>query len=70
MISNLPLEQLLIETDAPYLAPEPHRGKRNEPAFVLHIADKIAEIKSRTPQEVAAATTENAARLFSWGESV
>ena len=70
VISNLPLEQLLIETDAPYLAPEPHRGKRNEPAFVLHIADKIAEIKSRTPQEVAAATTENAARLFSWGESV
>jgi TatD DNase family protein len=70
VISNLPLEQLLIETDAPYLAPEPHRGKRNEPAFVLHIADKIAKIKSYTPQEVAAATTENAARLFSWGESV
>ena len=70
MISNLPLERLLIETDAPYLAPEPHRGKRNEPAFVIHIADKIAEIKSRTPQEVAAATTENAARLLSWGESV
>ena len=70
VIGNLPLERLLIETDSPYLTPEPHRGKRNEPAFVLHIADKIAEIKSRTPQEVAAATTENAARLFSWGESV
>lgn len=70
VIANLPLERLLIETDAPYLTPEPHRGKRNEPAFVTHIADKIAEIRSRTPQEVAAATTENAARLFSWGESV
>ena len=70
VIGNLPLERLLIETDSPYLTPEPHRGKRNEPAFVVHIADKIAEIKSRTPQEVAAATTENAARLFSWGETV
>jgi len=70
VISNLPIERLLLETDAPYLAPEPYRGKRNEPAFVLHIADKIAEIKSRTPQEIAAITTENAARLFSWEESV
>ncbi len=70
IIASLPLESLLIETDAPYLAPEPVRGKRNEPAFVAHIADKIAEIQSRSPQEIAARTTANAARLFSWGESV
>ena len=65
-----PADRILLETDAPYLTPEPQRGKRNEPAFVTHIADKIAEIKSRSPQEVASATSKNAARLFSWGESV
>ncbi len=70
IVAALPIERLLIETDAPYLAPHPHRGKRNESAFVAHIADKIAEIKSITPQEVASITTANAARLFSWGEFV
>jgi len=70
MVAQLPLEQLLIETDAPYLAPHPHRGKRNEPAFVYEIADKIAQLQSRSLEEVAAVTTANAARLFSWGEVV
>lgn len=70
VIARLPLDRLLIETDAPFLAPIPHRGKRNEPAFVSHIADKIAEIHSHTPQKVAMLTTKNASRLFSWGEAL
>jgi TatD DNase family protein len=68
IIRQLPLDRILIETDAPFLAPVPHRGKRNEPAYVLHIADKIAEIHSKSPAEVAALTTSNAARLFAWGD--
>ena len=68
--AGLPLDRLLIETDSPFLAPSPNRGKRNEPAFVANIADKIAEIKSCTKQEVAAVTTKNAARLFAWEETV
>ncbi len=63
----IPLERLLVETDAPFLAPVPQRGRRNEPAFVGHIADKIAEIHSIHPEEVAAITTANAQRLFAWG---
>jgi TatD DNase family protein len=67
IIRQLPLERLLIETDSPFLAPVPHRGKRNEPAFVTHIADKIAEIHMTTREHVAEITTSNAARLFGWG---
>ena len=70
MFAQLSLDYLLIETDGPYLSPHPHRGKRNEPAFVYEIADKIAGLQSRSREEVAAATTKNAARLFSWGEVV
>ncbi|MBI5963578.1 MAG: TatD family hydrolase [Chloroflexi bacterium] len=68
IIRQLPLDKLLIETDSPFLAPVPHRGKRNEPVFVHHIADKIAEIHSKSPAEIAAITTANAARLFAWGD--
>ena len=68
MIQSLPLERLLIETDSPFLSPVPFRGKRNEPAFVHHIADKIAEIHSKSPAEIAEITTVNAARLFAWGD--
>ncbi|GAB1469729.1 TatD family hydrolase [Chloroflexota bacterium] len=68
MIKKLPEERILIETDSPFLAPVPFRGKRNEPAFVLHIADKIAEIHSKSPAEIAAITTANADRLFAWGD--
>jgi len=66
IIYQLPITYLLIETDSPFLAPVPHRGKRNEPAFVGEIADKIAEVKSISKEEVAAVTTQNAARLFLW----
>jgi len=67
IISQLPLERILIETDAPFLTPVPHRGKRNEPAFVAYIADKIAEIHKTTREQVAKITAENAERLFGWG---
>ncbi len=67
VIRQLPLTQLLLETDSPFLTPVPHRGKRNEPAFVAHIADKIAEIHMTTREQVAEITTANAASLFGWG---
>jgi TatD DNase family protein len=68
IIRQLPLDKILIETDSPFLAPVPFRGKRNEPAYVGHIADKIAEIHSKSPAEIASITTANAARLFAWGD--
>lgn len=68
IISQIPLERLLIETDSPFLSPKPVREKRNEPSYILHIADKIAEIHSKSPAEIAAITTANAARLFAWGD--
>jgi len=60
----LPLDRLLVETDAPYLAPMPNRGKRNEPAFVAHTAAFLAELRGETPARMADITTENFFRLF------
>jgi TatD DNase family protein len=65
VIKTVPLDRLLVETDAPYLAPVPHRGKTNEPAFVVHTAALLAELKGVTPDALATATTENFFRLFS-----
>jgi TatD DNase family protein len=61
---SVPLERMLIETDAPYLAPVPHRGKRNEPAFVRHTAEAIAALKGVSLEDVMTVTSRNAARLF------
>ena len=64
VIRTVPLDRLLVETDAPFLAPMPHRGKTNEPAFVVHTARMLAELKGVSEGELAAATTENFFRLF------
>ena len=64
IIQTVPLDRLLLETDAPYLAPVPHRGKTNEPAYVVHTAAMLAELKGIGSEEIAAATSENFVRLF------
>jgi TatD DNase family protein len=60
----LPLEKILIETDSPYLAPQPYRGKRNEPAYVAEVAKSLASVRNLAPDELAAATAENFRGLF------
>jgi TatD DNase family protein len=62
----VPADRFVIETDAPYLAPEPRRGRRNEPAYVRYIAERIAHERQVTLEEIAVQTTANAARLFGW----
>lgn len=64
IVATVPSDRLLIETDAPFLAPQPYRGKRNEPAYVRFVADAIAVIRESTVEEIAASTTANARRLF------
>ena len=63
-LPHLPLDRIVLETDAPYLAPVPCRGKRNEPAFLVHTAQRIADILQMPVEELAAATTANAKSLF------
>ena len=64
ILPKIPLDRLVLETDAPYLTPEPHRGKRNEPAFTTYVADKMADILGMSRDEVESLTTQNANRLF------
>jgi TatD DNase family protein len=62
---DLPADRILVETDAPFLAPPPYRGKRNEPSFVVHTAAVLAEVRGVSPEKIAEQTTENFFRLFS-----
>ena len=64
IVKTVPLDRILVETDAPYLTPVPYRGKRNEPAYVRHVAEKIAEIHGLSVKDVEEATTQNAQRVF------
>ena len=66
VVTCLPLNRIVIETDAPFLTPHPFRGKRNEPAYVRLVADKIAELQGLDREVVATQTTSNAERLFNW----
>ena len=64
--SNIPLEYLLLETDDPYLAPVPYRGKENQPLYVTYVASKIAKLRNTTTEEIAKITTINAERIFNF----
>ena len=64
VVKEVPLDRIIVETDAPYLSPVPNRGKRNEPAWVRHVAEKVAEVKGLTYEEVALATLTNTKILY------
>ncbi len=63
-VEYIPLERIVLETDCPYMAPEPSRGTRNDSSRLVHVAAKVAELKGMTVQEVIRTTTENAERLY------
>ncbi len=64
LVKDIPLEHIVLETDAPFLAPAPHRGKRNEPAYTKLVAEKLAEVKTISVEDVAAITSQNAVKIF------
>jgi len=64
VVAGLPLEAIVLETDCPYLTPAPHRGKRNEPAYVAYVADKVAEVYDKSREEISAVTDRNFARAM------
>jgi len=64
VVVEVPLEKMMVETDSPYLSPKPHRGKKNEPAYVVHVAEKIAELKEMSLEEVSECATNTALGLF------
>ena len=70
LAASIPLSGMVLETDAPFLTPHPHRGKRNEPAFILLIAEKIADLNNKPLDQIAEITSNNADRLFEWGAKV
>jgi TatD DNase family protein len=70
LVAALPLDSLLVETDAPFLTPHPYRGQRNEPAHVALVGEKIAELHHKSVSEVADTTSRNAQKLFQWGDTV
>lgn len=65
VITEISLENLVLETDAPYLSPVPHRGKRNESSYIKHVAQRVADIKMVAIEEIARITTQNAEKIFS-----
>lgn len=64
VVQNMPLDRLMVETDAPYMAPEPHRGKRCDSSMIKHVLEKIAELRNITPEEAGEITAANARRFF------
>ena len=64
ILKLVPLEKILIETDSPYLTPEPNRGKRNDSRNVIYVAQKIAEVKQKSLEEIATSTYQNAKKIF------
>ncbi|MDY6420792.1 MAG: TatD family hydrolase, partial [Succinivibrio dextrinosolvens] len=68
ILPQIPMQRIVLETDSPYLAPVPHRGRRNESSYIFDTLNKVAEVLKQEPEEVARVTSENALRLFEMGK--